>query len=118
MASLPVQTQRFSIKTLLTGTATFAISLALWRIAPVFGGAIVVCCLLFWCGFGLLFASNVIDTRQIDERTFVSKAMGICGALIIWVSILAFVFLLPAVAVEYRNSRVPEYMKPTENALE
>ena len=92
--------QQFSIKHLLWMAFSFSIPLAIYSYSNVVGLTLGIAVSGFWLGMGCLFVSDVIDDRPIDDRSGLSQAFSVAGAMFVWFSLLGggvYVVLLTAI---------------------
>ena len=92
--------QQFSIKHLLWMALSFSVPLAVHSYSGVVGITIGIAVSGFWLGMGCLFISDVIDDRPIDDRSGLSQALSVVGAMLAWFSALGgcvYVALLTAI---------------------
>ena len=94
----PSDAKRFGIRHLFYLTGSVAFGLAMAVNSPGFGYLFAVCVACYWVGILMLFASDSMDQRTIDQRHFVSAMFSVAGALLCFFSImLGGTFLLAIV---------------------
>ena len=72
---------------------------AFYRVSPDFGLQLLALVVCFWCGFGLMFCADSLDSRPIDDRKFLSKYLSAAGALTTLLSVIGFAFWILRYAV-------------------
>lgn len=116
-AESPQAVRQFQIRHLFTITATFAAVFSVYALAPKFGLALVGACVAFWSGLAAQFLADLLDGRPVENRGGWARLLGMVGAMLVWLSVMAAVFLLPAAAYEYRTQRLPKFMQPISDDL-
>lgn len=87
--TIPADTRKFGLKTLLTAITSIAVAFALQPYLSVHGFLAPLTACGFWVGMSLLVVSDVTDSGPIDSRGPISQALNLLGILAIILSIAA-----------------------------
>lgn len=62
---------------------SFAVGSAIYGYEPWLGATFLTLNLGFWCGYGIVGISNVLDSNEFEERKLMPKILSSIGILLI-----------------------------------
>lgn len=78
---IPQNVRRFSLRDLFMLTTSLAVGFAFTTVVPGFGLMLLIAIAGYWFGIAILFLSDTMDERQIDQRKFLSAMLSVVGTM-------------------------------------
>ena len=92
--AIPNDVRQFQLKHLFWVTLSLCLPSSLIARFPAFGVSLLVGASSFWIGVGLLFISDTIDSRPIDDRGWVSQGFNLIGIFIVAFSLIGVIVVI------------------------